>query len=54
MHIENILSDEQKAERSTFLLARVGLEDRMDHLPSELSGISTCLTTKVVKCKELQ
>lgn len=38
MHIDNLLSDDEKSSRSTFLLSRVGLEDRMDHLPSELSG----------------
>jgi len=38
MHIENLLSDDEKTLRSSFLLTRVGLEDRMDHLPSELSG----------------
>ncbi len=44
MHIENVCTDEQKTERSTFLLSRVGLEDRIDHLPSELSVMLLSLT----------
>lgn len=38
MTIENKLSDEEKTDRAKKLLSRVGLEDRVDHLPSELSG----------------
>lgn len=38
MTIENKLSDSEKKKRAIGLLARVGLEDRVDHLPSELSG----------------
>jgi putative ABC transport system ATP-binding protein len=38
MTIENILPDAEKRKRGIALLARVGLEDRADHLPSELSG----------------
>jgi len=38
MTIENILSDEEKDRRAIDLLKRVNLEDRLDHLPSELSG----------------
>lgn len=36
--IDNKLTDDAKKRRAMSLLARVGLEDRMDHLPSELSG----------------
>lgn len=38
MTIENVLSDAEKRRRATQLLTRVGLQDRIDHLPSELSG----------------
>lgn len=38
MTIDNVLSDEEKIDRAKKLLCRVGLEDRIDHLPSELSG----------------
>ena len=38
MTIDNVLSDADKTERAKKLLCRVGLEDRIDHLPSELSG----------------
>jgi len=38
MTIDNKLSDKEKKNRAKNLLRRVGLEDRMDHLPSELSG----------------
>lgn len=38
MTIDNILSDEEKRKRAVNLLSCVGLEDRLDHLPSELSG----------------
>jgi putative ABC transport system ATP-binding protein len=38
MIINNKLSNKQKENRAVSLLKRVGLEDRMDHLPSELSG----------------
>jgi putative ABC transport system ATP-binding protein len=38
MTIDNQLSEKDKKVRATNLLARVGLEDRVDHLPSELSG----------------
>lgn len=36
--IDNKISDEEKKKRAMMLLSRVGLEDRMEHLPSELSG----------------
>ena len=38
MTIDSTLSEKEKLERAKLLLGRVGLEDRMDHLPSELSG----------------
>ena len=38
MTIDNKLSESEKKNRAKNLLKRVGLEDRMDHLPSELSG----------------
>lgn len=38
MTIDNVLSDEEKRDRAKKLLCRVGLEDRIEHLPSELSG----------------
>ena len=38
MIIRNKLSNKEKENRAISLLKRVGLEDRMDHLPSELSG----------------
>lgn len=38
MTIENTLSDKEKRSRAVNLLTRVGLEDRVEHLPSELSG----------------
>jgi len=38
MVINNKLSNKQKENRAISLLKRVGLEDRMEHLPSELSG----------------
>lgn len=36
--IDNKVSDDEKKKRAKMLLSRVGLEDRMEHLPSELSG----------------
>ena len=36
--IDNKLSNKDKKKRAESLLTRVGLQDRMDHLPSELSG----------------
>jgi len=38
MTIENVLSEKEKKKRAVGLLSRVNLEDRLDHLPSELSG----------------
>ena len=38
MVINDKLSNKEKENRAVSLLKRVGLEDRMDHLPSELSG----------------
>lgn len=38
MTIDSTLSEKEKVSRAKMLLGRVGLEDRMDHLPSELSG----------------
>lgn len=38
MTIDNILSEKEKRRRALSLLQRVGLEDRADHIPSELSG----------------
>ena len=38
MIIDNKMNKKYKEERAVSLLKRVGLEDRMDHLPSELSG----------------
>jgi putative ABC transport system ATP-binding protein len=38
MTIENVLSESEKRKRAVNLLTRVNLEDRLDHLPSELSG----------------
>ena len=38
MIINNKLSNKAKENRAISLLKRVGLEDRMEHLPSELSG----------------
>jgi len=38
MRIHNILSEKEIKERTKDLLKRVGLQDRMEHLPSELSG----------------
>ena len=38
MIINDKLSNKEKENRAVSLLKRVGLEDRMDHLPSELSG----------------
>ena len=38
MVINNKLSNKEKENRAISLLKRVGLEDRMEHLPSELSG----------------
>ena len=38
MIINNTLSKKEKENRAKNLLKRVGLEDRMEHLPSELSG----------------
>ena len=32
------LSEKERKKRSIALLKRVGLGDRLDHLPSELSG----------------
>ncbi|MBI9046524.1 MAG: ABC transporter ATP-binding protein [Anaerolineaceae bacterium] len=36
--VENRYSTEQKREKAVAALERVGLESRMDHLPTELSG----------------
>ena len=36
--IDNKLSNKEKKKRAEALLTRVGLQDRKDHLPSELSG----------------
>ena len=36
--IDNTLSDDEQEKRGEELLKSVGLEDRMDHIPSELSG----------------
>lgn len=38
MTIDDSMPDKTKKQRAMALLSRVGLEDRMDHLPSELSG----------------
>jgi putative ABC transport system ATP-binding protein len=38
MTIDDAMPDKAKKQRAMALLSRVGLEDRMDHLPSELSG----------------
>ena len=38
MIINNKMSKKEKENRAKNLLKRVGLEDRMEHLPSELSG----------------
>ena len=38
MTIDDSMPDKAKKQRAMALLSRVGLEDRMDHLPSELSG----------------
>lgn len=38
MTIDNKLDEEEQIERAKSLLKAVGLEDRVDHLPSELSG----------------
>jgi len=38
MHLLNRESSSDKDQRTKELLTRVGLQDRMDHLPSELSG----------------
>ena len=38
MIIDNRLTNKGKENRAISLLTRVGLEDRMEHLPSELSG----------------
>ena len=38
MSILGKLSAKEMDRRATYLLTRVGLQDRMDHLPSELSG----------------
>lgn len=38
MIIEAKFAEAERKKRATKLLARVGLEDRLDHLPSELSG----------------
>lgn len=38
MKILNKLSEKEIKKRVRMLLTRVGLQDRMDHLPSELSG----------------
>jgi len=36
--IDNKISEKERKKRAISLLSRVGLEDRLDHLPSELSG----------------
>ena len=38
MRIHNKLSSKEITKRATQLLSRVGLQDRLEHLPSELSG----------------
>jgi len=38
MTIQSKLTNTEKRQRAKHLLAKVGLEDRCDHLPSELSG----------------
>lgn len=38
MSILSKMSEKEMNRRATYLLTRVGLQDRMDHLPSELSG----------------
>ena len=38
MRIKGQLSEQQMKERTFMLLKRVGLTERADHLPSELSG----------------
>ena len=38
MTIQSKLNNTEKRQRAKHLLAKVGLEDRCDHLPSELSG----------------
>jgi putative ABC transport system ATP-binding protein len=38
MTIDDSMPDKAKKQRAMALLSRVGLEDRMDHLPFELSG----------------
>jgi len=38
MTILGRLNAKEKRQRAKYLLERVGLVDRMDHLPSELSG----------------
>lgn len=38
MTIDNIMSEKEQEKRAVDLLKAVGLEDRVDHLPSELSG----------------
>ena len=36
--IDNKIPEKERKSRAISLLSRVGLEDRLDHLPSELSG----------------
>lgn len=36
--IDNKIPEKERKKRAISLLSRVGLEDRLDHLPSELSG----------------
>ena len=38
MSILSNMTEKEMDRRATYLLTRVGLQDRMDHLPSELSG----------------
>lgn len=38
MRIRGVLSEKEMRERTFMLLKKVGLSERADHLPSELSG----------------
>lgn len=38
MRIKGVLSEKEMRERTFMLLKKVGLSERADHLPSELSG----------------